>query len=234
MTSRVTFLAFIVGLASPLGSAVAQEPVGRSSAIRTSSGDPFRNALYQVWDQPPPPKPKAAMLNLEFHPGPVPPAAAAAGMVDASMAAGFAGPEEKETPPAAARPHVVATALPPTKPAGKPAAPAKPEPQSGASARAAAVNAPAATLVDPLTLKQIPASESGRKAMSRQWLKDARVHLSAGRIDQAQAIADRLCELAIEYGRFEDNPHDLARDLAKARQKEVAAGLLPSSDRATR
>lgn len=67
-----------------------------------------------------------------------------------------------------------------------------------------------------LTESDIPRSVLARRRMARQLLVEGRKHLARGELVAAQACADRVCELAVDFGRFEDTPKSLEAAIAKA------------------
>lgn len=80
-----------------------------------------------------------------------------------------------------------------------------------------------------LPISKIPRDDNGRKMMARRMISDARRMLALEQIDEAEAMLYRVKELAVPYGRFEDSPAYLERDIIKARQKKRGHIIQPSS-----
>ena len=81
-----------------------------------------------------------------------------------------------------------------------------------------------------LPLEQVPRDPQARKEMADRMLAEARRMLEAGRLDDAEAIVYQVSELAVDYGRFEEKPSDLLREIAKARHRQ-SGSLFPSDAR---
>lgn len=61
----------------------------------------------------------------------------------------------------------------------------------------------------------VPADPKERKRYAQTKLAQARALLAEGRLEEAEEIARKVQDLAVDYGRFDDTPHAVLREISK-------------------